>query len=129
MIFYDLEALEEFALELGFAPSCISPDELRVQVLDGQLVFQNLRSEEDTVAGFIGTSSHWHGKLILMTGEAEYVELNELDILQGLRRGEILVSERYLNMELIDRWLIHRKNKVDLKYIETGEEIRIKRIA
>ncbi len=129
-MYYDLDILEELSLELGFASNRISSDDLEITLIDDIiLVFRNLRDEEDTVSGIKGTPSHTHGKLILMTGDSTYIKLDELDVLQGIKNGDILINERYVNNELIDRWLSHKKEKIDLKYIEPGEELRIKRLA
>jgi hypothetical protein len=93
------------------------------------LVFQNLPDEEDTVIGFKGTPWHSHGKLMLMLDEASCVELDELDVLQGIKDWDIVIGERYLNGMIEDRWLAHKKEAIDIRYIEAGEEIRIWRPA
>ncbi len=129
-MYYDLDILEELCHELGFTSNRISSDDLEITLIDDiVLVYRNLRDEEDSVCGIKGTPSHTHGKLILITGDSTYIELNELDVLQGIKNGDILINERYVNNELLDRWLSHKKEKIDLKYIEPGEEIRIMRLA
>ncbi len=129
-MYYDLDILEELSHELGFASNRISSDNLEITLVDDiVLVYRNLRDEEDTVSGIKGTPSHTHGKLILMTGDSTYIELDELDVLQGINNGDILINERYINKELSDRWLSHKKEKMDLKYIQPGEELRIRRLA
>jgi hypothetical protein len=130
-MFYDLDTLGEFSGELGFPSSRSSPDALEIAILDGiTLEFHNLRGDaEDTLIGFSGTPWHTHGKLTLMTGDRTYVELDELDILQGIKSGAILIAEQYRNGTLSDRWLAHKDEKVDIQYIEPGEEVRIRRLA
>ena len=129
-VFYDLTTLEEFSRELGFSSSFAAPDELEVSITESvALVFQNLPDEEDTIIGFKGTPWHSHGKLMLMLDKASCVELDELDILQGIKNGDIVIGERYLNNMIEDRWLAHNKEPVDVRYIQAGEEIRIWRLA
>ncbi len=130
MIYYDLETLEAFSCELGFTPSRTSSDDLEVLLRDGvTLVFRNLRGEEDTLVGFKGTPWHSHGKLMLMFDDASYAEFDELDILQGLKNGDIMIGEQYLNHALEDRWLVHQQEKVDIRHMQPGEEMRIWRMA
>ncbi|MDH3918440.1 MAG: hypothetical protein OEU25_09675 [Rhodospirillales bacterium] len=129
-MYYDLDILEELSKELGFPSSRSAPDALEVAILEGvSLEFHNLRDAEDTLAGFSGTQWHFHGKIMLMTGDATYVELDELEILQGIKSGAVLVAEQYLNGTLNDRWLAHKDEKVDVQYIAPGEEIRFRRLA
>jgi hypothetical protein len=128
-MYYDLDILEEYSGELGFSVSRPSPDSLKIEMLEGiVLEFQNLRKDEDTVAGFIGTPTHWHGKLTVNTSGSTYVELDELDVVRGLRSGELLIVERYLNGSLSDRWVAHKKESLDVQYVEPGEEMRILRL-
>ena len=79
--------------------------------------------------GFKGTSWHSHGKLTLMLNETAYTELDELDILQGLKAGDLLILEQYRDQTLHERWLAHKKEKIDVQYIQANEEIRIRRVA
>jgi len=129
-MYYDLDNLEELSHDLGFASDRVSTDNLEIILLDDiVLVYRNLRDEEDTVSGIKGTPLHTHGKLTLMTGDSTYIELDELDVLQGIKNGDILINERYIDKELSDRWLSHKEEKMDLKYIQPGEELRVKRLA
>lgn len=128
-MYYDLDTLEEFCGELDF-PSCrSSPDVLEITIFEGTVLeFHNLRDEQDTAAGFGGTPWHFHGKLMLMTGDSTYVELDELDILQGLRSGSVLVVEQNFDGTLNDRWLAHKGKDLNFQYIEPGEELRVRRL-
>ena len=126
---YNIDALEELARELGFVPSRESPDELSVAIGDVVLSFQNLRDQEGTVAGFErGAIAHWHGNLLLMVADDKYIELDEFDVLRGIKSGEVLVQERYANAELADRWLVHREGKQDFRFMGCGEEERVRRL-
>jgi len=129
-MYYDLDSLEELSAELGFRTSKPSADVLEIALLEGvTLEFHNLRDAEDTMVGFSGGQWHSHGKLMLMSGDKTYVELDEFDILDRIKSGAVLIAERYLNGTLTDRWLAHKDEKVDVEYIEPGEEICIRRLA
>src|SRR6185312_9301788 len=93
---YNLDALAELCaqrtlpfhrttgntLEITIAPDCI-------------LAFENLVAEKDTIAGFKETPWHFHGTLLLMTGEATWIEYSELEVVQGMLSGDIVVLSRY----------------------------------
>ncbi len=61
-----------------------------------------------------------------MFGDATSAELDELDILQGLQTGEWLIFGQYRDKTLHDRWLVHKKETIDIQDIQAGEEIRIR---
>lgn len=128
-MYYDLDIIEEHCEELGFPSRRASSDSVNVQIREGvTLEFHNLRDTEDTLVGFSGTPFHFHGKATLNTGDSTYVELDELDVLKGIRSGEILIVEQHINGSLNDRWIAHKHEKIDVKYIEPGEEMRIYRL-
>ena len=128
-MYYDLDTLQDLCAELGFSYSRLSPDELDVLIEPAvPLVFQNLRNEEDTILGFRGTSWHSHGTVILNRRDATCIDLDELDIVQNLKDGNVVIVEMYVAAELRDRWLAHREEKPDLQYMTPGEEIRIRRL-
>ncbi len=107
-------------------------DEDRVDVYlreDCILSFCNLIDENDTIVGFVGTPWHAHGVVQFMNGSDTYIECDELDIITGLVCGELLIFSRYLSFELIDRWIAHKDESLDVKYIEAGEELTICRLA
>jgi hypothetical protein len=66
---------------------------------------------------------------MLMLDEASYVELDEVDIIQGINDCEILTFERYMSGALVDRRLAHKQEKVDVQFIRPGEEMQIRRLA
>ena len=108
------------------------PDEDRIDVHirdDCVLSFLNLVEEKDTLVGFDGTPWHSHGVVQFVTGTNTYIECNELDIIIGLVCGELLVISRYLRAVLVDRWIAHKDELLDVKYIEAGEELKVYRLA
>ncbi len=64
-----------------------------------------------------------------MLDESHYIELYELEILGGIKSGDIVINERYLESKLNDRWLSHKNEKIDVQYIQPDEEMRIRRLA
>jgi hypothetical protein len=127
---YRIDAIVSFCEEFELNSRRVEPNRVEVDFdEDGTLVFLNLPEEDDTLIGFDGTPWHVHDKLTLMTGESTYVELDELQVLQGIKSGNILVVSRYVSNELVDRFLAHKDRKIDVKHIETKEEVRVKRLA
>ena len=108
------------------------PDKNRIDVFireDCVLSFLNLVDENDTLVGFDGTPWHSHGNVHFMTGSNTYIECDELEIIIGLVSGELLIVSRYLKSSLTDRWIMHKDEPLDIKYIEAGEELKICRLA
>lgn len=124
---YDLELILKLCKELGF-PSHRKNE--RVEIALGQgavLVFENAEQDKDCLVAFSGTSWHAHDDLMFTDGCGNYVELNYLDIVAGLKDGQILVCEQWQRGAVIDRWLIHRDYNDEFKYMEEGEELRVRR--
>jgi hypothetical protein len=129
MLYYDLDALEKLSSKFGFAFLRTSVDALEISILDDAvLTFENWPKEQDTFIGFKTTPWHTHGEVILMFGDASYVELNELEVLKGIKSGDIVIKERFINGFLKDRWITHKDEKADSDCSELGEEIRIRRV-
>lgn len=129
MPYYDLDALEKISQKLGFSFSRTSPDALEISLFDGViLIFENWRKEQDTFIGFKTTPWHAHGNLMLMFDKTSHIELNEIELLESIKKGDVVINERYINNLLDDRWLSHKNEKVNFEYIKSGEEIRIRRV-
>ena len=123
---YRLNELEELARELGLLTQRVDADRLVVMLDEGcSLAFSNLPEQDDTFVGFDGTPWHSHGVVQFSTGEATYVECDEFDILVGLTSGELVVVSQFLDEQLSDRWLAHKQEALDLRYMQQGEEIRV----
>lgn len=126
---YDLDKLNRHCDALGFTATRESVDALKVTIWDGvTLAFLNLVEESDTLIGFEGTQWHTHGNMILMLDQANYVELSECELLTGIKDGDIVVVERFVDSQLEDRWVAHKLEPFDIEYIEPGEELRIRRL-
>jgi hypothetical protein len=92
------------------------------------LAFCNLESAKDTLVGFEGTPWHSHGRVQFMTGEATYVEYDELDILIALGTGDLVIITEYSDGRIRDRSLAHRKEPLDFRNMQPGDEIRAFRL-
>jgi hypothetical protein len=127
---YRLNKIAELCSEHGIQTDV--PDKNRIDVKisdDCVLSFLNLVDEEDTLVGFDGTPWHSHGIVQFITGSNTYIECDELDIIIGLVSGELLIVSQYVKSELNDRWIMHKAEPLDLKYIEPGEELKVLRLA
>lgn len=127
---YRLSNIVELCSENGLSVN--QPDENRVDIDihdDCVLSFINLVDEQDTLVGFDGTPWHAHDIVQFMTGPDTYIECDEFDIIIGLVSGELLIASRFMKSKLVDRWIIHKNERLSLKYIEPGEELNVYRMA
>lgn len=126
---YRLDELAGLAAELGFEARRVDINRLDIVVNDAVLAFCNLIKDADSLVGFDGTPWHSHDLVQFMTGKNSWIECDELEILIGLRSGELVVVTQFVDGVLRDRWLAHRDEPLDLRYIEPGEELRARRLA
>jgi len=127
---YDIDAIEKVCAEHKMRFDRISPHEVEITLEpDCVLFLANLIEEDDTMIGFKNTPWHTHDELIVMDSENTSIELGEVEVVRSLATGVLLVVSRWVDGTLTDRWLAHRDEKFDLKYIEPLEELRIKQIA
>ena len=127
---YDLHAIEHACLQHRIPFRWRDDCEVEVDLARfGTLVFANTDGGSDTYLGFRELPWHSHGKLILMTGDATSLEYDPEELIDALASGEVLVISQYVQGELRDRWLTHRDEKLDLRYIQSEEELRVCRIA
>jgi hypothetical protein len=127
---YDLDLVHELCVAVGFTSRIV---EQRVEVDLGEgavLCFQNRDRDEDCAVGFPDTPWHFHGDLMFSAGD-RFIEVNYLDLISGLRKGTVLVCERWKNGAVVDRWLehsIHNDFGEDFKYMEDGERLVVRRV-
>lgn len=139
---FDLAMVSELCGEVGL--SCVrrSADEVAVHLGDGiTLLFQNVATEytgeggatatneDDNLIGFEGAQWHTHDGLMCSDRHGFYVELSYLDVVSGLADGTVLICEQWLHGELADRWLVHREFVDEFRYLQNGEEIRIRSVS
>ena len=127
---YDFKLIEATCLKQGLSFNRISENEIEVTIAPKMvLLIANEDDGTDTSVGFRDVPSHWHGSLTLVTGESTYVEYDPSEVLVGLTSGHVIVVTQYLKGQLQDRWLAHRDEKMDVRYMEPEEELRIYRAA
>ena len=124
---YDLDLIEQMCKELELSNSRkIDRVEIALSHV-AVLCFQNAENEDDCLCGFLDTPWHVHDDFIFCDAIGNSIELNYLDLISGIKDGLILVSERWLNGTINDRWLEHRDYndlKIELKLMSKGEELR-----
>ena len=125
---YNLTEIESFCREEKIPYERVSPDEVQVYICeDSALCFANIEKGTDTYLGFADSAWHSHGDLTLMTGPDTTNEFSPIEILIGLRSGEMLISTLSVDGKFKDRWIFHRKEKQDFQHLEANETISIKR--
>src|SRR4051812_21729409 len=98
---YDLTAIEDFCRSEGWRCERTSPEEVRVRVCeDIDLCIANTEAGTDTYLGFSDGTWHTHGIATIMTGPDTYLELSPVEILTGLRDGDLLIGSRFLHEKL-----------------------------
>jgi len=124
---YDFELIQELCQESGLCSRIRSSDRLEVELGEGVvLLFQNAEREEDCAVGFEGMPWHVH-EPFTFADSGRYIEMDYLDMVSGLKNGLVLVCERWRGANLLERWLIHCEYNDEFKYMEEGEEIRVRR--
>jgi hypothetical protein len=124
---YRLDELAELAAELELESRRIDAGRLAIVLQEAALVFRNL-PDGDTLVGFDGTPWHSHGTVLFSTGDATGIECDELDLFARLGAGELVIISQLVDGELRDRWIAHRDEPLDVRYIQPGEEIRVFRL-
>lgn len=124
---YDLEVVQQLCGEIGL-PNSLNDKRVEVDLGEGALLcIQNADREEDSLIGFSDTPWHIHDCLMFADGCGNYIEMDYLNILTGLREGHVLVCARQIGDRIVDRWLTHDRYNDDPKYMEEGERIVIRR--
>ena len=123
-----MSTISECIKDLGFKILNRASERLEIEIAEGMFfIFENIEEDDDNAFGFKDTPWHSHDKLILTTKDNAYVELNDMDIFASIKDGDILICEQYVKGILTDRWLKHKNEKDDNRFIEAGEEIIIRR--
>jgi hypothetical protein len=125
---YELDLVNQLSREIGL-PVRMGTDR-RVEIDLGRgavLCFQNAEREEDCLIGFLGMPWHTHHNLMFADARGNYIELDYLNLLTGLKEGRVLVCEREVEGRTVDRWLVHSEYIDEFKYLEEGERIIVRR--
>lgn len=125
---YDLDLVNQLCREIGLAVRLDNDHRIDVDLgRDAILCFQNADREEDCLIGFLGMPWHTHDNLMFADARGNYIELDYLGLLTGLKEGRVLVCEREVKGRTIDMWLVHSEYNDELKYLEEGERIIVRR--
>jgi hypothetical protein len=119
--------VSELCKEVGLDCVQRSPDEIALNLEPGvTLLFQNAPADDDCLVGFEGTPWHTHDGLICSDRHGYYVELSYLDLVSSLADGTVLLCELWKGGVLADRWLVHKDFVDESRYMQDGDEIRIR---
>jgi hypothetical protein len=56
-----------------------------------------------------------------------YIEIDYLNLITGLKEGRVLVCEQEMQGRTIDRWLVHNEFNDEFKYLQEGERVIVRR--
>ncbi|WP_369721234.1 MULTISPECIES: hypothetical protein [unclassified Bradyrhizobium] len=125
---YDLDLVNQLCREIGLAVRLDNNHRIEVDLgRDAILCVENAEREEDCLIGFLGVPWHTHDDLMFADACGNYIELDYLDLLTGLKEGRVLVCEREVKGRTVDIWLVHSEYNDELKYLEEGERIIVRR--
>ena len=125
---YDLDLVSQLCREIGFSASMNTDSRVEIDLGRGAvLCFQNEEREEDCLIGFLSMPWHTHDDLTFVDARGNYINLDYLNLLTGLKEGRVLVCEREMQGRTLDRWLVHSEYNDEFKYLEEGERIIVRR--
>jgi hypothetical protein len=125
---YDLDLIDQLCREIGLTLRLHNDHRIEVDLgRNAILCFHNAQKEEDCAIGFLGMPWHFHDNLMFSNARGNYVELDYLDLLTGLKEGRVLVCEQEMNGRTVDVWLVHGEYNDLFKYLEEGERIIVRR--
>jgi hypothetical protein len=123
----NIDDLEESCKRNSFTYMTEDNNSIRITLFQNiTLVITNI-SEDCSLIGFSETKWHAHDTIMFTDKNGYYIELNYLEILEGISNGSILIIEEYDTEILLDRYLAHQDYFDELKYIKLGTELRIKK--
>ena len=128
---YDLELIHELCQEIGLHSVARSSEELAIELEDEVvLLIVNSANENDCLITFDGNDKwHTHDDFMFSDAHGYNTEMTYFDVIAGIPTGEILVAELWKNGRLDDRWLVHRDFVDEFRYMDEGDEIRVRRIS
>lgn len=128
---YDLYLVHELCQEVGLNSIVRSSNELAIELEKAVvLLLVNSAKEADCLITFEGNDKwHTHDDFMFADHRGYYREMNYFDVVAGIPGGEILIAELWRNNQLDDRWLVHKDFVDEFRFLDKGEEIRIRRIS
>ncbi len=128
---YDLILVHELCQEIGLNSAIRSSNELAIELEnDVVLLIVNSEKEADCLITFEGNAKwHTHDDFVFSDPRGYYKEMTYFDVVAGIPNGEILIAEVWRDNQLDDRWLAHKDYVDEFRFLEEGEEVRIRRIS
>jgi hypothetical protein len=124
---YDLPLIAELGRDVGLKCVIRSADEVAIELGQGAtLLFQNSVADDDCLTGFEDTPWHTHGDFTWSDASGTYIQLEYLDVMSCIAQKKVLIWERWEHGRLSDRWLVHRDYVDVFRYLQEGDEIRIR---
>ncbi|QQO12741.1 hypothetical protein JJB99_25295 [Bradyrhizobium diazoefficiens] len=125
---YDLDLVNQLCREIGLIVRLDTADRIEINLgRNAVLYFQNAEREDDCVIGFLGVPWHVHDNLIFADARGNYIELDYLNLLTGLKDGRVLIREREVKGRTEDLWVVHSDYNDEFKYLEEDERIIVRR--
>ena len=127
---YELAAIRDLCREIGLSADPTTEEHIEIDLGGGAvLYFQNADREEDCLMGFLDVPWHTHDDIIFADAQGNNIGLDYLDLLVGLKEGQVLICELQKGGRVIDRYLIHSKYNDEFRYLEEGEQVIVRRAA
>lgn len=105
---YDLDLVNQLCREIGLMVQMDTADRVEIDLgRSAVLCFQNAEREDDCPIGFLGMPWHVHDNLIFVDARGNYIELDYLNLLTGLKDGRVLIREREVKGGAENLWLVH----------------------
>lgn len=124
---YELDLLRVSCRNIGWAVRDVHLG-IEVDLGDGAILcFQNADRDADCLIGFSGTPWHAHDHPSFSGAHGYYAEVDYRDLPAALNEGRVLICELESNGRTTDRWLVHRDFNDELKHLEDGERIIVRR--
>ena len=137
---YDLDLVHEKCNEVGLSSELIEPNTLAVDLTGGVTLrfvnnvtthFLDGPAVDDDALIDMGDETSWHThghEFQFADPRGHYISMDYLDLVAGIASGEILIAELWNKDNLKDRWLIHKDYNDEFDYLETDDEIRVRRV-
>jgi len=127
---YDFDLVRTLVERLSVRGVVTTTDTLEIELEPSMvLCFVNAKNDEESLLAFKDTPWHVHGDVGFADNYGNYLDLSYEDVILGLAAGSVLVCERWVDGCLQDRWLTHSEYADEFRFMQSGDEIRVKRLA
>ena len=124
---YDLDFMLEFSNEQGLKARRASEKEISIQLQDGILLsFYNSGTEDGCMMGFPDMAWHVHDNIMFSRKDGHYIELDYLEVIEGLAKRKVLIMEELKAGKVVERSLVHAEYFDECWEMQNDEEFRVK---